>query len=59
MGEVDWQALCIDMFSLLDAIEAAQDDPDRLRTLIHGRHDIVEEHGLEVMALGSEGARTQ
>ncbi len=54
-----WKALCIDMFSLLDAIEAAEADPDRLRVLIRGRFDIIERHGLKFEALGTEGVAIQ
>lgn len=65
MDEVDWKSLCIDLFSLLDAIEKAARDSqweldgveqankgEQLITLIMGRFQMFKAHGLEVQRLG-------
>lgn len=55
LQEVDWERMCIDLFTLLDAIEDARYDVERLDALIYGRFDIAESYGLQMRITGIQG----
>lgn len=43
---VDYEAWCKDLCGLLDAIELAVGDDDRVQKLLGGRFDIALQHGI-------------
>lgn len=55
--KVDFEAWALEMCSLLDAIEIAADDADRVRNLVRGRFDIAEKYGLKVVFDGPVGGQ--
>ena len=59
--EVNYEGWALDMCSLLDAIEMALSDGEieKAHTLIIGRHQIAEAHGLKVEFMGTQAAGIQ
>ncbi len=59
--EVNYEGWALDMCSLLDAIEMALGgaDFDKAYTLVMGRHQIAEAHGLKVEFMGTQAAGIQ
>ena len=53
MDDIDYKAWAIDLCSLLDEIEAALDDEEKLDELVHYRHQIARNHGMIVKIVGA------
>ena len=57
--ELNWEKPCVDLLSLLDAVEAAEHELERLGALIHGRFRIIQAHGLEIEIMSIQATGLQ
>ena len=58
-SEPNWQGWALDMCSLLDRIEAINDDCETVKELCRGRFELAAKHGLTVQIIGPASGMDQ